>query len=637
MLTFVRILILSLLVAAAPVQAAVRVLLIGINQYQFSVDHDSAADPKFHDLQGAVNDVETMRRALVGAGAIIAPMTSGCRAATATSTILTDACARRADIFGAWGSLAAASVRGDTLVMYYSGHGSTVLDTSNTQESGSSDTIVPYDARGRALNPEIIDLDLKALIDTATARGVNVVTVFDSCNSGTATRAFSADRARAIPRGPADRPVAHAEFPQGANPGYRVHLSAAADGQTAIERAGHGLFTGALAAAIAANPLATYGDLVAAVRLMLAKEAQTPGAEGALVASFLGPPPPSGRYFTGHIDAGVVTLKFGTLSLVTPGSRFAIYASATAAAARGAVPLATGTVTAADTHQARIVPAGALPITSGDVFVAELSHDYESGTIRVALSGTSAQQAIAAAALAPPLPVTIVANNPAFVVRWAGGALQLTTSAVPPTMIYDSKSATGPAVTAGLQHAVRGIADYQALLQLQQVAGVPKARLRFFTGSCAAAPAAIAPAAAVGGEPTLIARQPSHVMVANLTDKTLYSYLFALNHDFRVFSLNEAGADKPIVPRPGPSRCQTLSALPGRGVLFAVLSEQPLDAAALAQNGDAGGRGFGGCDPGALAYLLCTARRHTRDFGTDATLWTVAMSTTNVVPLGSSP
>ena len=35
---------------------------------------------------------------------------------------------------------------------------------------------------------DILDNELRILIDSARARGINVVTIFDSCNSGTATR-----------------------------------------------------------------------------------------------------------------------------------------------------------------------------------------------------------------------------------------------------------------------------------------------------------------------------------------------------------------------------------------------------------------------------------------------------------------
>lgn len=351
---------LTLLLAAAPARAAVRVLMVGIDHYANSIAHDPAFDPKFHDLTGAVNDLGTLPAVLVAkAHLAIAPVTAGCQAVTAASIILTDACAPLAAIVGAWNRLATASAAGDTLLFYYSGHGSTVIDASDTQESGSSDTLVPFDARGRGHNPELIDLDIKALIDMATARGVNVVTIFDSCNSGTATRAFSNDLARAIPRGVAPRRPLPPPVGPGAHPGYRVHLSAAADGQTAVERGGHGLFTGALAAAITAAPDATYGDLITRVRATLAAEPQTAGIEGALTARFLGPPPPPGRAFTGRVAGDAVVLDFGTLSLVTTGSRFAVFASSTAAAAAGAVPLTTGTIIAATTHTARLTLGGA--------------------------------------------------------------------------------------------------------------------------------------------------------------------------------------------------------------------------------------------------------------------------------------
>ena len=563
----------------------------------------------------------------------IAPVTAGCQAVTAASIILTDACAPLAAIVGAWNRLATTSAAGDTLLFYYSGHGSTVIDASDTQESGSSDTLVPFDARGRGHNPELIDLDIKALIDMATARGVNVVTILDSCNSGTATRAFSNNLARAIPRGVAPRRPLPPPVGPGAHPGYRVHLSAAADSQTAVERGGHGLFTGALAAAITAAPDATYGDLITRVRATLAAEPQTAGIEGALTARFLGPPPPPGRAFTGRVAGDAVVLDFGTLSLVTTGSRFAVFASSTATAAAGAVPLTTGTIIAATTHTARLTLAGPLPAGTAQVFVIEAAHDYDVEPIRVAIEGTPAQRELTAAALAA-TPATLVATAPAFVVRWAGPRVRLLTATAPPTTVYDSGEAPVSAVLAALAAAMRRVADFRALVALvalQAAAGEPQARLSFFSGACTAPPEAIAPAAVVGGEPTLTAGLPANVLISNRTDKkVVFSYLFALNHDFTVYSLNTGNADIPIEQYPGRSRCQNLKPLAGRGTLLAILSEVPLDAAALAPNG--GSRSLDGCAPGARDYLVCRARRGSRAFGPVASGWTATASTVPVVP-----
>jgi len=623
-----RVAALVLLLVAGPVRATVRVLMVGIDQYQFSLAHDPKADPKFHDLKGAVNDLKTMRVTLVTTAHLaIAPVTSGCRAVGPTSVVLTNDCAGRGAILAGWDRLVAASTRGDTVLFYFSGHGSTVIDDTDTQESGSSDTLVPYDARGREHNPEIIDLELKARIDGATARGVNVVTIFDSCNSGTATRAFTTDVPRAIPHGPSMRLPKFPPVAPGANPGYRVHLSAAADGQTAVERNGHGLFTAAIAAAIAADPQATYGDILTKVRAKLVAEPQTPGAEGALIARFLGPPPPPGRYFAGKVDGGAVVLHFGTLSQVTPGSRFAIFASSSAAARAGAKPLAVGTVAAADTHQARLVPTTPLPIASGDVFVAETAHDYGSNTIRIAIDGTAAQQAAVTAALKP-LPATIVTTDAAFVAHWSGPRLQLLTTTVPPEVVYDSKVA--PETMADLATAVRRIADYRALMALQQAAGEPMARLRFYIGSCKRnklGPATSAPM--VAGEPTLPLGVSSYVTVSNRSEKKLFSYLFALNHDFSVTPLNSSGTHPLIAPYPATARCQNLDVTPGRATLLAVLSEDQLSDVAMAPNGRA--RDFNNGIPATTAYLLSQARRHSRGFDGADKYWTFALSTTNVV------
>ena len=648
--------ILGVLALASPAAAAVRVLMVGIDRYAFSHDHDPKADPKFHDLRAAVNDVALMRATLVTAKRLaIAPMpAAGCSSTDSGSIVLVNGCATRANIADAWKRLARASAPGDTLLFFYAGHGATIIDRSGTQESGSSDTIVPHDARGPQQNPEILDVELKQWIDATTAEpaAVNVVTIFDSCSSGTATRAIG-DSGRALPPAPPRRLPVFAPVPQGSRPGARVHLSAAADGQIAVERvqgrvpARNGLFTVALTRAIVAAPDATYADLIARVRAALVKEEQVAGAEGAITGRFLGPRPPPGRAFLGRAAGGKVLLDFGTLSQVTRGSTFAIHASSSAAMVPGARPLATGRVVATASHAATIAPDPGTPFTaSGSVFVAEITHDYGDDRIRLRIDGTPAQRAVVDAARAR-LPVVIDPVNPAFVARWTGDTVRLLDTASPPEEIYRGIDRPPGSVTRDLAGALRRVANFRALVALQAAAGPPLATLRFRIGVCSDARSS-APMLS-DGVPTFAATDKVLVKAGNIADRRLFSYLFALNHDYRVVSLNPPGADKPIesakglpaVAATGLERCETLAgsdggpadivaeAAPGRSTVLAILSEDRLDADALAQDGSEGGeRSFGGCPPGALAYLLCKASGGSRSVG--AKLWTVATATSVV-------
>jgi hypothetical protein len=68
----------------------------------------------------------------------------------------------------------------DTLVIYYSGHGSFTRDTSGDEISGYDSVLVPLDVRSQGY---ILDDTLRSIFSNAVA-GSNIFAVFDSCNSG---------------------------------------------------------------------------------------------------------------------------------------------------------------------------------------------------------------------------------------------------------------------------------------------------------------------------------------------------------------------------------------------------------------------------------------------------------------------
>jgi len=248
----------ALLAALAPDTAAaakVRALFVGIDDYQYS--SDKGFDNDFKSLRGTVNDVGNVKAAIERAYRLGLDTPAGdCRSANAVSITLTNRCATRAAIFAALDDRIRASAPSDTLLFFFAGHGAQFVDSGFDQASGLHDTILPTDARepGAAASSDILDRDFRLLIDAATARGVNFVTIFDSCNSGTATRDFAAEgESRAAPmlvignaraRSGSERPFIAARAadppqpPAGGGPartGYRVHLAAAADGQVARE------------------------------------------------------------------------------------------------------------------------------------------------------------------------------------------------------------------------------------------------------------------------------------------------------------------------------------------------------------------------------------------------------------------
>lgn len=148
-----------------------RALLVGINDYA----PVGAGGP---DLRGCVNDVKDFANT-VGALGIVPIEPRSMR-------VLTNRNATRANIINGLHWLLSGAAKGDTLIFYYSGHGTYVADTSGDELDRRDEAICPHDY---AQAGPIIDDDLRALV-SGLAPGVNLDVVLDSCFSGTATRAL---------------------------------------------------------------------------------------------------------------------------------------------------------------------------------------------------------------------------------------------------------------------------------------------------------------------------------------------------------------------------------------------------------------------------------------------------------------
>jgi len=72
------------------------------------------------------------------------------------------------------------SNKGDTLFIYYSGHGSSTLDDNGDELDGRDELLVPLDFN------LIRDDELKSIIDKYGKEDTNLYALFDCCNSGTA-------------------------------------------------------------------------------------------------------------------------------------------------------------------------------------------------------------------------------------------------------------------------------------------------------------------------------------------------------------------------------------------------------------------------------------------------------------------
>ncbi len=145
-----------------------KAFLVGVNDYKPA----GAGGP---DLSGCVNDVKDMANTLVICGFEPRHM-----------RLCTDRSATRENIMRGLNALVVNARPGDSLVFYYSGHGSQVADTSGDEVDQSDEILCPHDIDfGRQVF--ITDDDLRGVF-AALPAGVNLEVILDSCHSGTATR-----------------------------------------------------------------------------------------------------------------------------------------------------------------------------------------------------------------------------------------------------------------------------------------------------------------------------------------------------------------------------------------------------------------------------------------------------------------
>jgi len=96
-------------------------------------------------------------------------------------SILTDNTEKKPDhnnILNEFKNLLINSQAGDLLLLFYSGHGSYVLDNNNNEPTGYDQMIIPCDFNG------IVDDELKSIIQANLKKDVTLIALFDSCFSG---------------------------------------------------------------------------------------------------------------------------------------------------------------------------------------------------------------------------------------------------------------------------------------------------------------------------------------------------------------------------------------------------------------------------------------------------------------------
>lgn len=146
---------------------AKRALIIGVNDYA----PIGSGGP---DLNGCVNDARDLANTLVI-----------CGFPALNIQILTNQNATKLNIISRLKSMISSSKKGDSLVFYYSGHGTRVANIGTDYEvDGLDEAICPHDYASAGV---IRDDEFAAVLNKLPA-GVNLDVIFDCCHSGTGTR-----------------------------------------------------------------------------------------------------------------------------------------------------------------------------------------------------------------------------------------------------------------------------------------------------------------------------------------------------------------------------------------------------------------------------------------------------------------
>jgi len=287
-----------------------RALLIGIGAYSPPAGSAVAAVPGTHprdsrfaagaswvSLQGPLIDVAAMKFLLTNQFGFPANQV----------TVLDQHEATRRGILTALDRLIAESQPGDTVVLYYSGHGSRRLDTLSSKNH-FDETIVPVDAwKG---SEDIRDKELAARFDQIVYdKHAHLTAIFDSCNSGTMARGITQSTTRSLPYDDRDvaeekrrdpQTIVEADLKRIPQDGDAIIIAAAASNESAFEglydddKKYHGAFTRALVRVLGSSTQTlSAADVVAQVAAAMHAdrvEFQQPSIEGRVDESLFGAP-----------------------------------------------------------------------------------------------------------------------------------------------------------------------------------------------------------------------------------------------------------------------------------------------------------------------------------------------------------
>jgi uncharacterized caspase-like protein len=341
--------------APQPSHAEIRALLIGVGDYQY-LDAD---------LKGPGFDVALIAETMVARGAKPALITALTTMPDAPGLPvgLTLGTPTRAEIVAVMTHLEATAQPGDTVVFYFSGHGSQAPDASGDEQGGPDEILLPSDAAGwkgavAAVENALLDDELNDWAARLTARGVKLVGLIDACHSGTGFRAVGGSgTARVLDAEmlgiPDDAPNAVGQ-PTAPLTGEFAFLYSSQSDQRSFEfplgegadQRWHGAFTLALAQVLRGAPGASWRQVLSATRDRMTQGSvrQEPDGEGTMLDQMVfGDGAATARF---AVTAG--KLQAGLLQGLTEGSLVALYADAAGGAPLGQVALAQLTASKAD-------------------------------------------------------------------------------------------------------------------------------------------------------------------------------------------------------------------------------------------------------------------------------------------------
>ncbi|MGA0542102.1 caspase family protein [Neotabrizicola sp. VNH66] len=281
-----------------------------------------------------------------------------------------------ANIRAAFAELEATVEKGDFVYLHFSGHGTQApAKDPDSELDGLDELFLPVDI-GKWNNTvgvvenALVDDEIGALIDGLRAKGADVWVVFDSCHSGTATRAVTADDEEVMMRQLPDEVIAELGIPDapattravgGSAPAAEVPMDQADESQAAQgegmgaliafyaaqttevtpekrmpkgspDRKSQGVFTYTLFETLAEFPAATYGQIAQEVLRKyavgnLAKS--TPLFEGNLDATVFGAEPGERvAQWAATVEGSTFTIPAGSLHGLALGDELAVMPTA---------------------------------------------------------------------------------------------------------------------------------------------------------------------------------------------------------------------------------------------------------------------------------------------------------------------